>query len=159
MRMRVNENAEDMALFRKWWDAAHWQNLYLIWERCKIEKSRNQGLSLEINIIKIFYINVKKKHFWKKIAKASFAQMTTPMKKGVEEGNEEEENEEEWENKEEEGKKKEERRRKRSKRGAEAVVMVLRQGPSTGWNGVGSVSCGVPSCLQGPSSRRWRQHL
>lgn len=49
--------------------------------------------------------------------------------------------------------------RKRNKRGAEAMVMVVRQGSSTGWNGVGSVSCGVPSCLQGPSSRRWRQHL
>jgi len=49
--------------------------------------------------------------------------------------------------------------RKRKKRGAEAVVIVVRQGSSTGWNGVGSVSCGVPGCLQGPSSRRWRQHL
>lgn len=48
--------------------------------------------------------------------------------------------------------------RKRSKMGAE-VVMVVRQGSSAGRNGVGSVSCGVPSCLQGPSSRRWRQHL
>lgn len=44
--------------------------------------------------------------------------------------------------------------RKRNKRGAEAVVMVVRQGSSSGWHGVGSVSCGVPSCLQGPSSRR-----
>lgn len=49
--------------------------------------------------------------------------------------------------------------RNRNKRGAEAVVMVVREGSSTGWNGIGSVSCGVPSCLQGPSSRRWRQHL
>jgi hypothetical protein len=49
--------------------------------------------------------------------------------------------------------------RKRKKRAVEAMVMVVRQGSSTGWNGVGSVSCGVPSCLQGPSSRMWRQHL
>jgi hypothetical protein len=49
--------------------------------------------------------------------------------------------------------------RQKKKRVVEALVMVVRQGSSTGWNGVGSVSCGEPSCLQGPSSRRWRQHL
>lgn len=100
-----------MALFRNQWDAAHWLNLKLIWERCKIEKSWNQGLSLQINIITNFYINVAK-HFLRSQQKHFLPKWGHPWKKEVEEGTEEEENEEEGKKK-----KKESRRKKEKQKG------------------------------------------
>jgi hypothetical protein len=91
---------------------------------------------------------------------AFIARMTRSMIKDVEKRKQEEENKEQEENKEDE----EKRKRRRKKKEEEVEVLKQWRGwadrvSSTGWNGVGSVSCGVPSSLQGPSSRRWKQHL